>query len=123
MSREHKMRVTLIREIFLEFLRNRLERLLFTWKQGCLRTSSSWPIGRKEYAPHRKSARLNRPHNAKSDGLRLDSAAVVGCLQRVGDCLVHWPWIGLLRSQRESAAARGLDPTQRVDRNCGGIRG
>src|SRR5260370_19735612 len=122
MSREHEMRVTLISEVLLEFLRNSLKCLLFTRKQGCFRTSSSWPIGRKEYAPQRKSARLNRSHNAKSNGLRLDSAAVVGCLQRVGDCLVHWAWIGLLRSKRQRAAARGLNPTQRVDRNCGGIR-
>src|SRR5260370_7964165 len=89
MSREHEMRVTLISEVLLEFLRNSLKCLLFTRKQGCFRTSSSWLIGRKEYAPQRKSAWLNRSHNAKSNGLRLDSAAVVGRLHRVAYFLFH----------------------------------
>src|SRR5215469_18780533 len=106
------MRITVIGEIFLEFLCNRFECLLFTRKQGCFRTSTSWSIGREEYAPHRKSARFNGSHNAKSNSLCLSSAAVVGCFQRVGDCFIHWAWTRLLRSDSQIATARVLDSTQ-----------
>src|SRR5215469_13074205 len=106
------MGVSFISEIFLEFLRNGFERLLFTRKQGGFRTSASWPIGRKEYAPHRKSTRLNRAHNAKSNGLGLSSAAIVGCFQCVGNCLIHRAWIRLLGTDNQIAPARVVDPTQ-----------
>src|SRR5215472_8247858 len=108
MPREHQMCITLIGEIFLEFLRNGCERLLFTRKQAGFRTSASWSIGREEHAPHQKSARLNRSHNAKSNSLCLSSAAIVGCIQGVGDCLIHRAWIGFLRSDSEIAGARVL---------------
>src|SRR5215469_17128363 len=106
------MRITVIGEIFLEFLCNGFECLLFTRKQGCFRASASWPIGREKYTPHKKSAWLNRSDNVKSNSLCLRSAAIVSRLQRVGDCLVDRAWICLLRNDSQIAAARALDPTQ-----------
>src|SRR5208283_3588385 len=104
-----------------ELIRNRLQRLLLARQQCGFRLERTRPIGLKVDATHRECPWLDRTNDVQSDGSSLDSATLVGRFQRVVDSLIHWAEVALLRGHCQSAAAAGIDASQRVDGHIGSI--